>query len=811
MNFKRILVLVMALVMTVSAIAPSIYAFDTDHAKAEIDRVVGDVESAIEQIVDYVSENYEEAYANGYAYVLENGYIDALLGAIDEAVVALDALDASSLGADADLAAALEVELDATVNTLFELENILLNDSVNEFAGLMVALVSLEDDLYTHLGNLESVCAEVEIDWTALENVLSTLELAINGSIEAAGDYLVEALAPYYEAICEAYDLGVDAYNAIVETVVVIHTTVLRIHAELLRVNETILDAIDFVENAIETAIDTYVRVASALVKMYETAEKVVSVAKELCEHVFVFVDEYKDDAENVILQAKALYNDLVEILVKAEAEQKKAQAVACEIYAYVVELVGKINAELGAALDAAFNANYVLRENSYYVAIGNSKYASELANMIYLGKNHKVVGLNGNVASVVAGADLVTIDMTDEQLYDFTYSQVLGKVASIVRGNDILMQWYNDKYIVGPAIRTALDDLGIDINARVQELDWSKYLDEEGKAMLDSLLETVYAKAVESGVPEVYVLPLGDIVLDVLKQNGLYFPGVTLNIFVDIPVAELLTFAIENMLYKYAEFANGVVDVLDDVYASAPDATVVLTGVAGTFEVFEEELAELGLELDSIGDVLDTATDVLNANLFALAFANENTIFVEEASVEAIFDALHFSCVHAYDDYCLDTTCNLCGEVREEPGHTFENYVSNGDATCTKNGTETAKCEYCDVTDTRVDADSKIAHDYSEATCEVRKTCKLCGHEIGGFADHIYGEWKTTIPATNETTGIQEKVCTVCNYKVEEVIPMIPDNTPMIMKIIGFVILGGAVVCGAAVGVYSLLKKKNA
>ena len=810
MNFKRILVLVMALVMTVSAIAPSIYAFDTNHAKAEIDRVVGDVESAINKIVDYVSENYEEAYANGYAYALENGYIDILLGAIDEAVVALDALDASSLGADADLAAALEVELDATVNTLFELENVLLNGSVNEFAGLMVALVGLEDDLYTHLGNLESVCAEVEIDWAALENVLSALELAINGSIEAAGDYLVEVLAPYYEAICEAYDLGVDAYNAIVETVVVIHTTVLRIHAELLRVNEEILDAIDFVENAIETAIDTYVRVASTLVKMYETAEKAVYVAKELCEHVFVFVDEYKDDAENVILQAKALYNDLVEILVKAEAEQKKAQAVACEIYAYVVELVGKINAELGAALDAAFNANYVLRENSYYVAIGNSKYASELANMIYLGKNHKVVGLNGNVASVVAGADLVTIDMTDEQLYDFTYSQVLGKVASIVRDNDILMQWYNDKYIVGPAIRTALDDLGIDINARVQELDWSKYLDEEGQAMLDSLLETVYAKAVELGVPEVYVLPLGDIVLETLKQNGLYFPGVTLNIFVDIPVAELLTFAIENMLYKYAEFADGVATVLDDVYASAPDATVVLTGVAGTFEVFEEELAELGLELDSIGDVLDTATDVLNANLFALAFANENTIFVEEASVEAIFDALHFSCAHVYDDYCLDTTCNLCGEVREEPGHTFENYVSNGDATCTKNGTETAKCEYCDVTDTRVDADSKIAHDYSEATCEVRKTCKHCGHELGGYADHIYGEWKTTIPATNETTGIQEKVCTVCNYKVEEVIPMIPDNTPMIMKIIGFVILGGAVVCGAAVGVYSIIKKRK-
>ena len=38
----------------------------------------------------------------------------------------------------------------------------------------------------------------------------------------------------------------------------------------------------------------------------------------------------------------------------------------------------------------------------------------------------------------------------------------------------------------------------------------------------------------------------------------------------------------------------------------------------------------------------------------------------------------------------------------------------------------------------------------------------------------------------------------------------MIPDNTPKIMKIIGFVILGAAVVCGAGVGVYCLIKKKK-
>ena len=806
MNFKRILVLVMALVMTVSAFAPSIQAFNKDDAKAELDRVIGDVESAIYQIVDYVSENYEDAYADGYAYALENGYINDLLWAIDEAVAAIEVLDVSSLGVEADLAAALETELDATVDTLCELEEVLAQGTAVDFAGLVVALVGFEDDLYTHLENLEAVCAEVEVDLAKVENALSSLELSIDNIIEAAKDYLAEALAPYYDVVCDAFDFGVEVYNIVVETVVAIHATVLRVHAELLRVNETILDAMELVENTIKKAVDTYVRVASALVNVYDTVEVAVKVAKELCENVVVFVDEYKDEADSVILQAKKLYNGFVEILVKAQAEHKKAQVVACEIYAYVVELIGKINAELGATLDAAFNANYVLNENSYYVALGNSKYASELANMLNLSNKYKVLGLNGSVA----GADLVTVDMTDDELYDFTYSQVLGKVASIVRENDILMRWYNDGGIVGSAIRGALEDLGIDVNANAKELDWSKYLDEEGVAMLDSLLENLQLEIVEAGVPEVYVLPLGELALEVLKQNGYYFPGVSINIFLDIPVAELISFAFENMLYKYAEFASNVAMVLDEVHTSAPNATVVLTGVAGTFEVFESEFAELGLELDFLDDAFEAAAGTLNVGLFALALARENTIFVEEANAEAIFEALNYSCAHVYDDYCLDTTCNLCGEVREAPGHTFENYVSNGDATCNKNGTETAKCEYCDVTDTKEEADSKIAHDYSEATCETPKTCKNCGHKIEGYADHVYGEWKTTISATNESTGIQEKVCTVCGHKVEEVIPMIPDNTPGIMKTIGIVILVAAVVSGAVVGAYCLIKKKK-
>jgi len=60
---------------------------------------------------------------------------------------------------------------------------------------------------------------------------------------------------------------------------------------------------------------------------------------------------------------------------------------------------------------------------------------------------------------------------------------------------------------------------------------------------------------------------------------------------------------------------------------------------------------------------------------------------------------------------------CTRCGDkanVTEVAalGHSFTAYVSNNNATYTENGTETAKCDRCDVTDTRTDEDSALGLD---------------------------------------------------------------------------------------------------
>ena len=75
--------------------------------------------------------------------------------------------------------------------------------------------------------------------------------------------------------------------------------------------------------------------------------------------------------------------------------------------------------------------------------------------------------------------------------------------------------------------------------------------------------------------------------------------------------------------------------------------------------------------------------------------------------------------------------TCE-CGDTYTEPiatqGHVFENYTSNNDATFTADGTETAKCNNCDVTDTRTAEGSMLTYTYTDmdATMYAQKTVNV-------------------------------------------------------------------------------------
>lgn len=90
--------------------------------------------------------------------------------------------------------------------------------------------------------------------------------------------------------------------------------------------------------------------------------------------------------------------------------------------------------------------------------------------------------------------------------------------------------------------------------------------------------------------------------------------------------------------------------------------------------------------------------------------------------------------------------TCERCGDSYKDDftdttAHSFTYYVSDGNATCTKDGTKTASCDRCSATDTVTDFGSMLPH-----------TCV----------------WRIASPATENQEGVEEYYCTVCNTVIE-------------------------------------------
>ena len=125
---------------------------------------------------------------------------------------------------------------------------------------------------------------------------------------------------------------------------------------------------------------------------------------------------------------------------------------------------------------------------------------------------------------------------------------------------------------------------------------------------------------------------------------------------------------------------------------------------------------------------------------------------------------------------------CSVCGEElsREEKvidalGHSFTSYISDNNATCTENGTETAKCDRCEVTDTRTDEGSALGHDLEHheakpATCtqngwNAYETCNRAGCAYTTYRE-ISATGHTPSAAATCTTP---QTCTVCGATLVE------------------------------------------
>ena len=107
------------------------------------------------------------------------------------------------------------------------------------------------------------------------------------------------------------------------------------------------------------------------------------------------------------------------------------------------------------------------------------------------------------------------------------------------------------------------------------------------------------------------------------------------------------------------------------------------------------------------------------------------------------------------------------CGhEVTEgKTAHTFGDWITTKEATCTEEGSKTGVCEICkkEVTEK---IDVKV-HSYSKSRKKDASghwyEC-VCGAKKD-FEEHTYGTWNVTTEPTTNTVGRKERTCSYCGY----------------------------------------------
>ncbi len=110
------------------------------------------------------------------------------------------------------------------------------------------------------------------------------------------------------------------------------------------------------------------------------------------------------------------------------------------------------------------------------------------------------------------------------------------------------------------------------------------------------------------------------------------------------------------------------------------------------------------------------------------------------------------------------DAICNTCNSVYQgKLGHSFTDYKSNGDATCTADGTKTAKCDRCDAKETVTDKGSAKGHTWQDADCTTPKTCSVCGATEGEELGHSFTDYKSNGDATCTADGTKTAKCDRC------------------------------------------------
>ncbi len=132
----------------------------------------------------------------------------------------------------------------------------------------------------------------------------------------------------------------------------------------------------------------------------------------------------------------------------------------------------------------------------------------------------------------------------------------------------------------------------------------------------------------------------------------------------------------------------------------------------------------------------------------------------------------------HIFDGWQKDDTnhwkeCS-CGEKLNVANHAYGEWSVTKPATTTEEGSRERTCSVCEYTQKEtIPVHVHSIHDETWKYDDTNhwKECS-CGEKLN-VANHAYGEWSVTKPATTTEEGSRERTCSVCEYTQKETIPV--------------------------------------
>ncbi len=168
-----------------------------------------------------------------------------------------------------------------------------------------------------------------------------------------------------------------------------------------------------------------------------------------------------------------------------------------------------------------------------------------------------------------------------------------------------------------------------------------------------------------------------------------------------------------------------------DDRAISLSPSVQILPAPAPTLPPIDLDLLASPFSFDAAEWILDRLPDDIGDIVISVDHAGKwGEIAVTEWSMDAN-GKINASFKNARGGDRLEFTLSVASQNYEESilvitatvpcpyeTHRFTSYASDGNATCQADGTKTARCDGCNVTDTCPDEGSRIAHTYADGTC---------------------------------------------------------------------------------------------